>query len=186
MITCVALPSIASADVTTYGTYEEWIENAGDVQEMTFAETELSSGTFLTDQLAHTGITFREDDWVQLANGDYSGVRDDWIIQNFNADVTMWIDFTAPITSVAVDTPQGSHSYQLRLGDTLVADLPWTVFTFSGFVSDQPFDAIRIKRNAGGQQIAVDNLLYSTIIPGPSGLTMIGIASLLGARRRRH
>jgi hypothetical protein len=86
---------------------------------------------------------------------------------------------------VAVDAPQPAQSYQLWMDDVLVADLPETIFFFSGFVSDTPFNAIRIK-NEGSSLTVVDNLLYSTIIPGPSGVALLGVASLLGAGRRRR
>jgi hypothetical protein len=179
------LSPVATAAVTTYGSYEEWIANAGDTMAMTFADTGLPSGTLLTDQLANSGITFREDDSVRLVNGDFSGVDDKWIIQTFDLDVTTWIDFTEPITAVAVDTPQPTHSYQLWMDDVLVADLPETVFFFSGFVSDTPFNAIRIRKE-GSSVTAVDNLFYSTIIPGPSGAALLGVASFFGVGRRRR
>jgi len=183
-LAATALPQLATAAVTTYGTYEEWVANAGNTTAMNFVDTGLPSGTFLTDQFVESGIAFREDDWVQLANADV-GVPDQWFIQNFNADFNMWIDFTEPITAVAVDTIQSAQSYQLWLGDELVADLPQTVLTFNGFVSEEPFDAIRI-RNEASQQLIVDNLFYSTIIPGPSGVAVLGVASLIGCGRRRR
>jgi len=184
MLACTLSPR-ASAAVSTYGTYEEWIENADDVQEMTFADTDLPSGTFLTDQLAHTGITFRQDDWIQLANLDV-GFPDMWFIQNFNADRTMWIDFAHPITAVGLDTLV-SNSYQLWLDDMLVADIPETIVSFNGFISETPFNAIRI-RGEGGQYLAVDTVYHGVAIPGPPVLGVLSMASIVGVavnHRRR-
>ncbi len=185
ILMATAPSSVALAGVTTYSTLEEWEAAAGEIMTMDFTDTGLPSGTFLTDQLADSGITFREDDWVQLANLEGVGVGDDWFIQNFNSDHTMWIDFTQPITALAVDAAvQPTQSYQLWMDDVLVADVAENIFTFNGFVSTVPFNSIRIRKEAG-IQIIVDDLHYS-VIPGPSVAALLASTALAGRGRRRR
>jgi len=178
--------TVAHAGVTTYSTFEEWAAAAGETMTMDFTDTGLPSGTFLTDQLVDSGITFREDDWVQIANADVSGIEDEWFIQNFNFDLTMWIDFTQPITAVAIDAgAQPTHSYQLWMDDVLVDEFNQNIFTFNGFVSTVPFNSIRIRQEGGGNKINVDDLHYS-VIPGPPVAALLAAAALAGRGRRRR
>ncbi len=185
MLLVAMASSAADAGVATYSTLEDWEAAAGETMTMEFTDTGLPSGTFLTDQLVDSGITFRKVDWVQLANLDVSGVEDQWFIQNFNLDETMWIDFTEPITAVAIDADaQPTQSYQLWMDDVLVADINESIFTFNGFVSTVPFNSIRIRQEGGGNQLVVDNLYYS-VIPGPPVAALLAAAALAGRRRRR-
>jgi len=178
--------TVAHAGVTNYSTFEEWAAAAGETMTMDFTDTGVPSGTFLTDELVDAGITFRQDDWVQIANLDGVGMDDDWFIQNFNFDLTMWIDFTEPITAVAIDAgPQPTQSYQLWMDDVLVADVAENIFTFNGFVSTVPFNSIRIRQEGGGNQLVVDNLHYS-VIPGPPVAALLAAAALAGRGRRRR
>ena len=178
--------SIALADVVTFSSLEDWEAAAGETMTMDFTDTGLPSGTFLTDQLADSGITFRKDDWVQLANLDVSGVEDEWLIQNFNFDLTMWIDFTEPITAVAIDAgAQPTQSYQLWMDDVLVADFNQNIFTFNGFVSTVPFNSIRIRQEGPGNKLNVDDLHYS-VIPGPPVAALLAAAMAVTGRHRRR
>jgi len=186
MLLAAMVSSVTGAGVTNYSTLEEWEAAAGATMTMDFTDTGLPSGTFLTDELVDSGITFREDDWVQLANLDVSGVEDQWFIQNFNFDLTMWIDFTEPITAVAVDAgAQPTQSYQLWMDDVLVADFNQNIFTFNGFVSTVPFNSIRIRQEGAGDLIVVDNLHYS-VIPGPPVAALLAAAAMTGRNRRRR
>ena len=185
MLLVAMASSAADAGVATYSTLEDWEAAAGETMTMEFTDTGLPSGTFLTDQLVDSGITFRKDDWVQLANLDVSGVDDEWFIQNFNSDLTMWIDFTEPITAVGIDGgAQSARSYQLWMDDVLVADIAESIVTFDAFVSTVPFNSLRILKEGPGNLLVVDNLHYS-VIPGPPVSALLATAALAGRRRRR-
>lgn len=175
------LSSRASASVMLYNNYASWSAASGPITTVTF--NEVPHPSILTDQYQDLGILFTSAD-PDVA-GFFSNASDQAAVNGLSV---IEISFAEPISAFAWLHP-GATRIKLFSGNDLIyssnyqGGSGWGWFT--GVSSATAFDRIQLNDfGAFGDYVFVDNIYFSTI-PSPGGATLIGLAGLLGTRRRR-
>ncbi len=183
-----AAHSSAGAAITVFNTYEEWAASAGEFTTIGFADlAPPPPGEFLqiTDQYAGLGMTIPDDDYA-LLHYNRSNFIDDWGVKNHNDDSDMWFEFSEPIHTFSARMANSGFHWWLYDGDELVHFIPQWITDFRGFISDEPFDRVRVMPGLGSI-ITMDDIMFQTIIPAPGVLTALAGAGLLNrGSRKRH
>src|SRR6056297_2740769 len=159
----------APADIAFFRGPDEvaaWEEAAGSWGTMDFTGFEF--GQHLTDEYEkELGVVFT--DTTNYVSGPSAGLfpRDKWGLQI--GPFASFAEFTTvePIQSLAFFHP-GFFDVTLWLGDELIVFEENSVFplSFSGLVSDIPFDRVRI--SDGADTASIDDILVGAAVPSPA------------------
>ena len=180
-----------AATITEFGPFEDgriaWEEAVGEWETIGF--TEQPPGTFLTDEyLESDGIVFGNNPQI-IGPAFDSFVMDGFGIRSA-IDGTIEIDFTIPLQTVAFDLSGSGEVEFFSDGESIAGPIPWGLTgsgLFAGFISDTPFDRVVL---TDSNEIAVDDLRYGMIVPGPGVAVLFVLAGLPGfagfAARRRQ
>ena len=182
LLTGAVLTTSASAEIQEYFSMDEWSGEAGEFTTIDF--TGFEDGTFITDQLEDQGVVFTDDDNF-INTGvfpDGAGLFDQET--GLPEPDDMWLEFSQPMTSIAVDFPGGMQIELFDDGNPIAKSSFVDPFTdFFGITSQASFDTARLLDPAGGT--AIDNLHFGPPVPAPGALGLLGIAALMRCRRRR-
>jgi hypothetical protein len=178
MVACV-LAGSSHGEVIEFGEPEEWIAAVGPFTTIDF--TGFVSGTVLTDQYADLGVLFTDgNDQVDFGPTIYP--NDEWGLDG-NGDVD--VSFDTPQLYLAVDFPGILFIELYSQGELIDTTNGWGsggVGFFFGFLSSEPFDAVRII-DPIDNAVFIDDLHFG--IPAPGPLWPLAVAALcLGCRRR--
>ena len=177
----------AAADIAFFRGPDEvaaWEEAAGSWGTMDFTGFEF--GQHLTDEYEEElGVVFT--DTTNYVSGPSAGLfpRDKWGLQI--GPFASFAEFTTvePIQSLAFFHP-GIFDVTLWLGDELILFEENSFFPlgFFGFVSEVPFDRVRI--SDGADTASIDDILVGAAVPSPAVAALLGLGLLKGGRRRRR
>ena len=133
--------------------------------------------TFLSDQYAALGALFTDgDDFAGYAPGSTPS-GDEWALASGGFPETSTIQLTTPRLWMGLELP-GTASVKLFSGDRLVGAFG-AFDTFTGIVSDEPFDRIFIYDG-----ILIDNLYYGGV-PAPGVVGLFALTLLVPRSRQR-
>lgn len=173
----------ASGSVIEYTDWEQWQAAAGDYSTIDF--TDQSPGTIITDQYSDLGAIFTDgDESVFLTPTfaqDGSGVSGSFSLSEKDQIAVL---FDTPRYWVGVHYPGISQIELYSQGElffTSVELVAGAKSGFTGLVSTQPFDRIRMFDPFGF--VYMDNLYFGGV-PAPGALPLLG-ALLIQSRRRR-
>jgi len=191
MFSILSITLSAHADIQNFTDFDEW-SNVVESDFATIDFTGFPDDTEITDQYSDLGVTFPE---FNIIFGPSSGLPNDgWGLRGFagdppwSEDIPITVEFSEPVTSVAVDFPGGAQ-IALFDGEKMIAESDPFGFGgigfFGGVVSDQPFDKAIISDWIGGD-VFIDDLHFGPPIPAPAALSALGVAIFwTGCRRRR-
>lgn len=173
----MSIASIAGAGAIEYTDRPTWEAAVGPFSTIDF--TEFAVGTFVTTQ--YPGVEFTDGNDEIIANGAF--VLDGFGL-DAHGDTTLVFDLNQ--FYFGVDFP-GAVQIDLFLGNVLVYSSSNFAGAGSGFfaglLSDDPFDTV-VLRDWVDALAFFDNMSY--VVPTPGALALLGVAGLLGARRRRR
>lgn len=183
-----ATATASAVTITEFGPFEDgriaWEAAVGEWETIGF--TEQPPGTFLTDEyLESDGIVFGNNPQI-VGPGFNTFVLDGFgIFSPINGIIE--IDFATPLRTVAFDLPGTGDIEFFSDGELIAGPIPlgfpgtgW----FAGFISDTPFDRVVL---TDSNEIAVDDIRYGMLVPGPGVAALFVLAGLpaFGARRRQ-
>jgi len=167
-----------TADLVVYDDKVAWeAAVGGNFSTMDF--TGFPENTIITDQYAHLGAIFTQGGFITFTG---SFEQDGWGLSS-NLDEFI-LEFDQPMNWLAADHP-GFLQYFLYLDGVLVGEtslLGGDLGSFSGVISDEPFDMVIILDPATVPN--VDDLHFGPAIPAPAAW-VLAVAPLVGRRRRR-
>jgi len=168
-----------TADLVVYDDKAAWeAAVGGNFSTMDF--TGFPENTIITDQYAHLGAIFTQGGFITFTG---SFEQDGWGLSS-NLDEFI-LEFDQPMSWLAADHP-GIVQYFLYLDGKLVGQtlvLGGDVGSFSGILSDTPFDSVVILDPVGVPN--VDDLHFGPAIPAPAAWVLLTLGGLT-RRRTRH
>jgi len=182
------IATVIKGDVIEYDEdFEGWTSAIGEFTFVGF--TGFEDGEILTDQLSNLGIEFTDGDDIITQN---DGFVDDWGLRDFDSGLpepdNIIIAFDEPVYAIGVDFQTSIQFELFYRGESTYVSNDFLVFgqgtEFTGLVSDEPFDELRIWDPSGGTYI--DNFYFGPPIPAPGALTLFAVAALSARLRRRR
>jgi hypothetical protein len=180
---CIALIviSTSSASVIEFTDRAEWEGAVGTYTTVDFVLP--PSPTPITDQYADLGVVFSGAAYSHASMGVFP--NDGWGLFGIGG---AWAHFDTPQHWIAVDYP-GSIQFQLFRKGELVYTSTYFFFpgvgNFAGLVSEVPFDEVFLRRLDSPYNIAIDDLHFGGLVPGPGGMALLALAGFAGRSRRR-
>ncbi len=179
--------SICPAAVTEYqdADRDQWFADSGGTTNITTVDfTGFPSGTQITDQYDHFGVTFEGIN--SISQGQIS-FPDGW---GLSVRFGNTLFFDNPIHSFGADYV-GRYQLELFLGDQHLYTSdhffePGTGADFGGIIADEPFDRV-IVYDPFDDLSVFDNFFFGPpiAVPAPSAFAAMALLPLTGRRRRR-
>jgi len=175
--------TIANAEVTRYINKLNWQTAIGSHVAVTFQGFE--KHTVITEQYSSLGVLFGDgNDAIRMS----PSLLNDGVGLSSNDSIygIITMQFTQPIHAVACEFlgdidmqlySNGELIYQSSVFDTVQS-------RFGGLISSAPFDKAII-RDPSDSVVVIDDLYFGPPIPAPGALALLGLAAMVGPRRRR-
>jgi len=170
---------------------EAWFEDLPDARTITFQEHPLEYPTVLLD------TKFYEESHGVVFSSLYSPVMQvsqssNWQLDGHGLSVagtlgSLILNFTEPMLAFAGDFNGNLVGYQVYSKGSLIGSGEWSlgpgfVNNFRGFVSDTPFDQVRLTGHRS--TLLVDDFHFAAI-PAPASFAMLLLFGARSGRRRR-
>jgi len=184
----------AFGDFIYYGQADRdaWFEDLPDARAITFQEHPFEYPTVLLDTAFYEeshGVVFS----MSGPGGPLQLTQDlNWQLdghgltmnQSSSTPPSLFLNFTEPMIAFAGAFNGSNIGYEVYSKGLLIESGSWSFFgwqnNFRGFVSDAPFDQVRLTGHGG---LAVDDF-YFAAIPAPASLAMLVLIGARGGRRR--
>jgi MYXO-CTERM domain-containing protein len=187
-----AITSVSSAAIFVFNQQTTWETFAGVYGDFIFTEdfNDIADGGYASPFAHSTGPV----NWSATAGG---GLFVNGGVFSTNLPETLTFNFSgAPLNGVGGNFFATDISFNLvpalifvTLNDgTSYAGVITSTSTFTGFYSNgAAITSIAVQAFSSGAPVypSVDNLKFATAVPAPGALALLGLAGLVGGRRRR-
>jgi len=173
------MTTVAHGALIEFHDRAEWEAAVGEFTTLDF--TRFDQGTTITEQYAELGAVFTSSNVVLVNEGflnDGAGI--------VFADAGT-VEFDQPITYVAADFNGFLHFELFMDGVFVGASVNFGLGgsgNFGGVVSSESFNTV-VFTDPFDRTAVLDDIFFGPPIPSPATLALIGLAGLLGHRRRR-
>jgi len=193
IIACFCTP--AFGDFIQYGQAdrEAWFEDLPNARAITFQEHPFEYPTVLLDT-----EFYEESHGVVFSTSSPAGPlqvtqSSNWQLDGHGLTLgaspagSLILNFTEPMIAFAGAFNGYNTGYEVYSKGLLIESGNWSLGpgfanNFRGFVSDTPFDQVRLTGH--GLSLLVDDF-YFAAIPSPAGVAVLVLAGAVGGRRRR-